>query len=127
MFGFKRRNPLEDVNLLELRPVRLAEWEERDDGVLVLHRPRPRGRGVLGAVNRLLSHAATQRIRLDDVGKVAWLAMSGSRSVAEVAALLREAFGETVEPAEERLGSLIQMLRREGFLGYPGYDDVDGT
>lgn len=125
MFGFGRGDPLGEINLLELRPVRLAEWEEREDGVLVLIRPRPRGRGLRVALERLMSHAATQRIRMDHVGKVAWLALDGARTVGDVAALLRERFGASAEPAEERLGTLVQMLRREGFLGYPGYDVVD--
>jgi hypothetical protein len=43
--------------------------------------------------------------------------------VAEVAAMLREEFGEGVHPVEERLGHLIWMMRREGLLGYPGWDE----
>ena len=31
-------------------------------------------------------------------------------------------FGEEVEPAEERVGQLIRMLRRERLLAYPGWD-----
>lgn len=124
MFGVRRRDPLQDVNLLELAPVRLADWEDADDRV-VLIRPTPRDRGVRGVVRRLLNQAATQRIRLDPIGAAAWLALDGTRSVTEVAELLRAEFGERVEPAEQRVGALVQMLRREGFLGYPGFDVTD--
>jgi hypothetical protein len=36
---------------------------------------------------------------------------------------MRAEFGERVEPVEERLGHLIRVMRREGFIGYPGWDD----
>jgi hypothetical protein len=37
---------------------------------------------------------------------------------------MRGEFGEQVEPAEERVGHLIRMLRREHLLAYPGWDPV---
>jgi hypothetical protein len=66
---------------------------------------------------------SASRIRLDEVGSVAWRALDGDRTVAEVAAMLREEFGDRVHPVEERLGHLIWMMRREGLLGYPGWDE----
>jgi hypothetical protein len=50
--------------------------------------------------------------------------MDGHRTVSEVADLLRRSFGERVDPADERLGHLIWLLRREGLLGYHGWDEV---
>jgi hypothetical protein len=118
----KREDELEGTNLLGLAPVRLADWEEVGGRVVVL-RPPPRTRGLRGGLDRFFHRLSASRIRLDEVGSVAWRALDGDRTVGEVAGMLREEFGERVHPVEERLGHLIWMMRREGFLGYPGWDE----
>jgi hypothetical protein len=123
MFKKSARNELETVNLLEMRPLRLARWEERGDRVVLL-RPRPKGRAPRVLLDRFLHLLAAHRLRLDEIGSASWLLLDGKRNVAEIATLLRERFGERVEPAEERLGYLVRVLRREGFVAYPGWDDV---
>jgi hypothetical protein len=121
--GRKRREKdLEGINLLGLAPFRLADWEEVGGRVVVL-RPPPGTRGLRGVMDRFFHRMSASRIRLDEVGSVAWRALDGNRTVAEVAAMLREEFGEGVHPVEERLGHLIWMMRREGLLGYPGWDE----
>jgi len=107
------------VNLLELRPVRLAAWEEADDDRVVLVRPRPSGRGLKPWLLRVSAALAPQRLRLDAIGSHAWRALDGERTVGHVAASLRERFGAEAEPAEERLGTLVRLLRRDGFLAFP--------
>jgi hypothetical protein len=121
--GRKRREKdLEGINLLGLAPFRLADWEEVGGRVVVL-RPPPGTRGLRGVMDRFFHRMSASRIRLDEVGSAAWRALDGDRTVAEVAAMLREEFGERVHPAEERLGRLIWMMRREGLMGYPGWDE----
>lgn len=116
------RDPLEGVNLLELTPVRLAEWEEEAGRVVVI-RPDPRTRGFRGALDRVLHKLSPRRIRLDEVGSLAWLSLDGQRTVQDIADLMTETFGDKVHPVEERLGQLVWVLRREGLLGYPGWDE----
>ena len=121
----RRERELEGVNLMGLAPLRVAEWEE-EGGRVVLLRPRPQGGGVGGLFDRVFHFLSAQRVRLDEVGSFAWRQMAGERTVAQVCDLLREEFQDRVEPVEERLGRLVWMLRREGFLAYPGWDDPDG-
>jgi hypothetical protein len=117
-----REKELEGVNLLGLAPRRIAEWEESEGKVVVL-RPKPRTRGIRGALDRFFHKMSAQRIRLDEVGSFAWMRFDGNRTVAEVAELLSAEYGEAVAPAEERLGHLVWLMRKEGFLGYPSWDD----
>jgi hypothetical protein len=117
-----KERELEGVNLLGLAPVRLAEWEEEHGKVVVL-RPFPAARGIRGLLDRFFHRMSASRIRLDEVGSTAWRAMDGSRTVAEVAELLREEFGGKVDPAERRLAHLIWQMRREGLVAYPGWDE----
>ena len=112
---------LASENLLELVPVRVATWQEVEDRVVV-ERPRPRMTGLQGVGERVSHFLSMRMIRLDERGSFLWHLVDGERSVAEVAVAMRERFGEEVEPAEERVGQLIRMLRRERLLAYPGWD-----
>jgi hypothetical protein len=117
-----KETELEGVNLLGLAPVHRAEWEEVEGRVVVL-RPPPTTHGLRGLLDRFFHKMSASRIRLDEVGSFGWRALDGERTVAEVVDLLREEFGERVDPAEERLAHLIRLMRKEGLLGYPGWDE----
>ena len=89
--------------------------------VLVRERPRVRGPRSLG---RWLSYMmAPPRIRLDELGSFAWLALDGNTTVGTIAETVRERFGEAAEPAEQRLGQFVHILRRERLVSYPELDD----
>ena len=117
-----REKELEVVNLLGLAPRRLARWEEVDGRVVVI-RPEPLNGGVRGWMERFLHRMSAQRIRLDEVGSFAWVHLDGERTVAAVGEEMKAEFGDRVSPVEERLGHLVWMMRKEGFLSYPGWDD----
>jgi hypothetical protein len=105
-------------NLLDMTPRREATWEEDEAGLVTLVRERPAIRGPR-SLGRWISYMmAPPRIRLDEVGSYAWLQMSGSLDVRELALLVRAEFGERVEPVYPRLGQLIRLLQRERFVAY---------
>ena len=117
-----RKGPPEGANLLELTPARTASWSE-DGGRVVVEMPTP-DRPWLAPVAWLRSRMSTKRVRLDEVGSLAWSLLDGRRTVGEVAEALRERFGERVEPVEERLGLLMSSLYRGGLVGYVGHDEI---
>jgi hypothetical protein len=118
----RRRDAPTDINLLDQVPVRVAAWEETAGRVIII-RPAPRTRGLKRLIDRLLFEMSTRRIRLDDVGTAAWHLLDGQRTVAAVAAELRMQFGDAVDPAEERVGRLLQFFHRQSFVEFPGIDD----
>ncbi len=120
-----REEALRSTNLLELAPRAAAEWEEVDGHVVIL-RPKPVAKGLRGLWEKFRYFSASSRIRLDDMGSHAWRMMDGRHTVAEVANSLRDRFGKEVEPAEERAGQLVRMLRHEELVSYPGWDDGQG-
>ena len=105
-------------NLLDMTPVREVEWEEDESGVVTLVRSRPRVRGPRSMGRWVSFMLAPPRIRLDEVGSFAWLRMSGTLKVGDLAALVREEFGERVDPVNQRLGHLVRLLKRERFVSY---------
>lgn len=116
------RDQLEAVNLLELAPVRTADWEEIEGRIVVL-RPTPWRHGLGGLLDRFFYLMAAKRIKLDEIGSMAWRLLDGNRTVAEVARSLEVEFGDKVVPVDERLGYLVRVLRREELVGYPSWDD----
>lgn len=120
----KRRgkpDPMAGVNLLDLAPERRAEWEEQESRVVVL-RPEPTTTGARLWIDRVLYQLSARRIRLDEYGSCVWRHVDGQRTVADIAAALRDQFGDAVEPAEERVGKLIQVFHREELVAYPDLD-----
>ena len=117
----RKAKELEQINLLELMPVRLATWSE-SEGRVVIERPKPMGAGRVG--EKLRYWLAVRRIRLDEKGSLVWRLLDGAKSVADVANALREEYGEQVEPAEDRAGQLIRMLHKEDLVAYPGWDEI---
>ena len=113
---------LEEVNLLEIKPVRVAEAKERD-GRWVVHRPKPTSRGLRRLLDRFLYAMSASRIRLDDLGSFSWGRMDGTRTVQEIAEELRAEFGDEVGQAEERLAQLVRFLRQEELVRYVGWDE----
>lgn len=118
-----KEDPLGGINLLELAPVRVARWRQVEDRVVV-ERPKPRARFPRILLEWLLHLMAVKSVRLDEVGSFAWQLLDGEQTVGQVAVAVRERFGDAVEPAEERLGHLVRLLRQEGLIAYPEWDPV---
>lgn len=117
----KRQKVLEDVNVFDLVPVRRAAWEEKD-GRVVVERPRP-DRRSLGAVFEWLGfYMSVPKIRLDEKGSETWKLLDGNRTVSTVVRDMRERFGDEVEPAEERVGRVVQVFHQEDLISYLGWD-----
>ena len=113
--------PPAGANLLDLVPLRTASWIE-DEGRVVVEIPTP-SRPWRAPLAWLSSRMSTKKVRLDEIGSFAWNRFDGRGTVGEVAAALRERFGDRVEPADERLGLLLASLHRGGLVGYAGYDE----
>ena len=56
------------------------------------------------------------RVHLDDVGSFVWLHCDGSVPMEEIGQRLSEAFGERVQPVEQRLATFFQQLQRAGMV-----------
>lgn len=121
--GRRRGRHLEGVNLLDVRPVRQADWRE-DEDVVILTRRHPKARGKKGLAARVDHWLGTPHLKLDRTGTFAWKRLDGRTTVREVAEALRKTYGEGAEPVEQRLGAFIRILHREGLVSYR---DLDGA
>jgi hypothetical protein len=111
------------VDLLELTPVRRALWLEREDGRVVIDRPRPAIDSLSGFFRRAGWMLAPRRIRLDEIGSFAWRRLDGATKVRTLAGAIREAFPESCEQLEERLGAHLRAMSRLRLISFTDWNE----
>ena len=111
------------VDLLELTPMRRVPWLERDDGRVVIDRPRPPIDGLSGLFRRAGWMLAPRRVKLDEVGSFAWRRLDGATKVRALAGVMRDAFPDSCDQLEERLGDYLRAMRRLRLISFPEWDD----
>jgi Leu/Phe-tRNA-protein transferase len=96
------------------RPRRLCAWAEEDARVAILV---PRfGRGRIGRKLEQWLRSKPYRVHLDDIGAFVWQQCDGATTVDAMAHIMRQKFGERVEPVEERLVTFLEQLLRGRFV-----------
>ncbi len=103
-------------NFLDLVPLmkQSQDWETKEDGLIQVIIPR---NSILDKIVRIFFKTPEViRIDLDLLGSSVWRAIDGKRNVKEIAQILKNRFGEDVEPLYERLGTYINILRNNKFI-----------
>jgi hypothetical protein len=103
--------------------MRRVPWLERDDGRVVIDRPRPPIDGLRGLFRRTGWVLAPRRIRLDEIGSFAWRRLDGATKVRSLAGVIRDAFPDSCDQLEERLGAYLRAMRRIGLISFQGWDE----
>ena len=119
----RANRPPRVVDLLELTPMRRVPWLERDDGRVVIDRPRPPIDGLGGLFRRAGWVLSPRRIRLDEVGSFAWRRLDGATKVRALAGVMRDAFPDSCDQLEERLGDYLRAMRRLRLISFPESDE----
>ena len=97
------------VPSLHARPRRRLKWRVAEDGRCVVLRPKF-GDGRVGRWLATRVGDPHYRIRLDELGTFVWKACDGDTSVRDIAQSMREHFGPSVEPAEQRVMMFIRKM-----------------
>ncbi|MCU0663871.1 MAG: PqqD family protein [Myxococcota bacterium] len=98
-----------DPTQLDWIPSRKVEHELSEEGRVVVLRPKWT-RGLLARYLQPLLTRPYFKVRLDAHGSATWNAIDGVRTVAQLGDLLRDEFGEEVEPCHERVSKFIHSL-----------------
>jgi hypothetical protein len=123
MFGRKNRSSGPQVNLLELVPEQIVESLTDDDGNVTILGPRFK----TAFMNRLIGSRLRSphvKIALDDIGKTVWESIDGRRTIGEIAGILRERFGERIEPCNDRLAMFCTQLEMSRFIRYTNIAEI---
>lgn len=105
------------LNLLDCTPVREPDlkWTEDENGIITLHR-------VHNTLTDRLAHAVTKKplrqshITLEEFGSFLWKNMDGRTTLGELANLLKDEFGDSIEPLYPRLEKYIVTLKNNKLI-----------
>lgn len=107
-----------DINYLDLIPVRSQDlrWHEDLKGRVILEVENT------GWVNRLVQNVFNKpkytKVHLDRQGTFIWPLIDGERTVADIAALVKEEFGEAAEPLYPRIVKYFQIVESYHFIKF---------
>lgn len=112
-----RKTKLQEINLLDLIPVQNIQSNQKEEEFCVLLKPKFTHPLL---VKHLLPRLKKPyfKIKLDEIGSFIWNLCDGKNTVKEIGNLLRERFGERVEPLYERIGLFFQNLEKNKFITF---------
>jgi hypothetical protein len=107
-------------NLLEMRPVRVREFEiaqvEGADRVVVLI---PRfGYTKIGQWFNERLRKPYHKIKLDELGSFVWNLCDGNMQVKDICNSLREKFGEKVDPVHDRVALFLKQMEKSSMIDF---------
>lgn len=102
-----------NINLLDLTPVRINGHEEVDGLVNILI-PKFKKEFMKKIIPK--NKSKDIRVKLDELGSAAWLAIDGNKKVLSIVEELKQTFGEKIEPAVERVSQFINGLYANNLL-----------
>jgi len=111
--------PISKKDLLSARPVRnpMLDWEERDDGTVVIYIKTPPSKAEKFIMGRA-SEDKVKRIVLDEVGSFVWTLCDGNHSVNDIIENLSEKYKLKRIEAERSLFAFLRMLSQRMLIGF---------
>ena len=109
-----------ETNLLDLIPLQKIKFEESQDGLITLLKPKFRNKFMLKYVLHKLKNP-NYKVRLDDFGSFVWKHCDGKTTVQKIGELLKENFKENIDPVYDRLAIFMQTLMRYKFIEYKDF------
>lgn len=105
-------------NYLDLIPERAEQilWERGEDGIVVL---QVENTGVFNRIaQKVFRRPKYTSVHMDKYGSFLWPLIDGTKTVMELAALQKEAFGEEVEPLYPRIVKYFQIVESYHFIRF---------
>ncbi len=117
------RKKKEAENVLSMIPVRVYEWDENK--IVTVKVPRFRSK-VGQRFCRLIKKDATYNVNQDKYSSAAWKLCDGERTVGAIGKALREQFEEDVDPINERIAVLFDIMEANGLIRYNKHEKYSG-
>ncbi len=106
------------INYLDLIPERSSQlkWHTDIRGRMVLE---VENKGAFNTIaQKLFNKPRYTKIHLDENGTFIWPLIDGKKTVADLAALVKEEFGEKAEPLYPRIVKYFQIMESYHFINF---------
>ena len=107
-----------DINYLDLIPVRAEELQwftDRRDRIVL----KVENTGLFNKIaQKVFNKPQFTKVHLDQQGTFIWPLIDGERTVADIAALVRDEFGEAAEPLYPRIVKYFQIVESYHFIKF---------
>jgi hypothetical protein len=117
---FQRRKILKNANYLHLVPVRMMDYETKEDGRIDILLPRFK-QGYWREIYRNSKKGEYIYIHLDHLGSSIWLMIDGIRTVEEICMQMKEKHPDKLEPTEEtekRVTQFLSLLYQQRYISF---------
>ena len=118
----KRKKQRREINLLELVPCRIIEYNTDEDVIVTLQAPRFKSDFMRKWLQPRLKRPFL-RVELDEIGSSVWMLCDGNRNIRDIAEVMQRRFSDKIEPCHERLGSFFQQLEYARFIAYSNLEE----
>lgn len=95
------------LDYIPMKNPKLKDWLDEQDHVMVLL-PKSKLPGRTKKID----------LELDEVGSFVWQQVDGKNTIYEIGKLLKEEFGDMVDPLYERLSTYIKLLKANKLILY---------
>ena len=108
---------MEKSNYLDFVPIPAKSLKyEITDGKVTIFKDNT---GLFNRIaQKFFKKPAVSQIHLDEIGNFIWPYMDGKNSIMDIAALIKEEFGENAEPLYDRVVQYFKTLVSYGFVEY---------
>ncbi|MDP4174305.1 MAG: PqqD family protein [Bacteroidota bacterium] len=113
----ERRKILKDANYLDLTPYHIFKSETDDKGLVTVLVPKFRNKLLAKLILPRLK-SSHFKIKLDEIGSLAWQHIDGSKNVAMLSSELVDILGDKIQPVNERLPKFLTSLYLEGYISF---------
>ncbi len=118
----RQRKQRREINLLELVPCRVIEYDTDEESLVTLQAPRFRSDFMRKWLQPRLKRPYL-KVSLDEIGSSVWMLCDGNRKIKDIAEIMQDRFGEKIEPCYERLGLFFQQLEHARFIAYSNLEE----
>ena len=114
----KKKKNESQINYLDLIPKRSEEldWYTDRNGILVL---KVENKGAFNTIaQKIFNKPRYTKVHMDKMGTFIWPLIDGERTIADMAILVKEEFGEAAEPLYPRIVKYFQIVESYHFIKF---------
>jgi hypothetical protein len=113
----KRKEIFQNVNTLDLSPVKLYPEEVSSEEIVTILIPKFKNK-IAKSLIPIKMKSADFRVKLEKFGSAVWLLIDGKKKVGEIIDIVEKQFGQEIHPADERISKYIFQLYDKNLISF---------